>query len=444
MKCPNCGNELKQTDKFCTECGEKVEQKNISECPMCHQPISKGVIICPNCKNNIYTYNATPPLPTDKDFKKKNIRFTITFIICCLVAILVIVFAANSCTSSSYKGSNTNKSSSSVNNNTTYQKYQLKDMAFSVPYDWNKKDAENGYYFYDTLQNLLYIASDTYDYDYIDDNFYDGFVDGFKESCTDCVEVSHNYKTIDGIKSLNTQFTCKMNGNDMYMNMYLIPKNGIIYEFAFGSYGSSQSPDFDAAESKILKSINIKNSAIKENTTQKQTEKQTVKPTEPQTNKPTAKATEKPTEKPKSDISTGKANALKSAKSYLNYSAFSYQGLIDQLEYEKYSNEDAVYAVDNCGADWNEQALKSAKSYLDYSAFSYQGLIEQLEYEKFTNSEATYGADNCGADWNEQAVKSAASYLEYSSFSKDSLIDQLEYEGFTHDQAVYGAEQNGY
>lgn len=145
-----------------------------------------------------------------------------------------------------------------------------------------------------------------------------------------------------------------------------------------------------------------------------------------------------------SNETTGQKNALRSAKSYLNYSAFSYQGLVEQLEYEKYSHEDAVYAADNCGADWNEQALKSAITYLDYSAFSYSGLIEQLEYEGFTHEQAVYGADNCNADWNQQAAKSAEAYLDYSSFSRDSLIDQLEYEGFTREQAIYGAEANGY
>ena len=140
----------------------------------------------------------------------------------------------------------------------------------------------------------------------------------------------------------------------------------------------------------------------------------------------------------------GKKNARKSAESYLRYSSFSREGLIDQLEYEKYSHEDAVYAVDKLEVDWNEQALKSAESYLNYSSFSYEGLVDQLEYEGFTSSEAKYGADNCGADWNEQAAKSAASYLEYSSFSKGELIDQLEYEGFTHEQAVYGVEAVGY
>lgn len=89
-------------------------------------------------------------------------------------------------------------------------------------------------------------------------------------------------------------------------------------------------------------------------------------------------------------------------------------------------------------------AINSAKSYLEWSAFSYEGLIDQLEYEKYSHEDAVYAADNCGADWYEQAVKKARSYLEYSPFSRDGLIEQLEYEGFTYDQAVYGAEQNGY
>ncbi len=136
-------------------------------------------------------------------------------------------------------------------------------------------------------------------------------------------------------------------------------------------------------------------------------------------------------------------NVMSKAKSYLAYSGFSYTGLIEQLEYEKFAHEDAVWAADNCNADWNEEALESAKSYIDYSGFSYTGLIDQLEYGGFTTEEATYGADNCGADWNAEAAESAKAYLKYSSFSRDGLIDQLEYEGFTHEQAVYGVDQTG-
>lgn len=89
-------------------------------------------------------------------------------------------------------------------------------------------------------------------------------------------------------------------------------------------------------------------------------------------------------------------------------------------------------------------ALRSAQSYLDLMAFSHDGLVKQLEYEGYTHDDAVYAADNCGADWNEQAAKAAKDYIDLMPFSRDGLIKQLEYEGYTHEQAVYGAEKNGY
>lgn len=77
-------------------------------------------------------------------------------------------------------------------------------------------------------------------------------------------------------------------------------------------------------------------------------------------------------------------------------------------------------------------------------AFSYKGLVEQLEYEGYSNEEATYAVDNCGANWNEQAAKKAESYMSYMSFSRSGLIEQLEYEGFTSKQAEYGVTAVGY
>lgn len=89
-------------------------------------------------------------------------------------------------------------------------------------------------------------------------------------------------------------------------------------------------------------------------------------------------------------------------------------------------------------------ALRKAKQYLDMMSFSYNGIIQQLEYEGFNKDEAAYAADNCGADWNKQAVKKAEQYLNLMGFSRDRLIEQLQYEGFTYEQAIYGADANGY
>jgi SOS response regulatory protein OraA/RecX len=85
------------------------------------------------------------------------------------------------------------------------------------------------------------------------------------------------------------------------------------------------------------------------------------------------------------------------------------------------------------------QAQKKALSYLDYSAFSRQGLIDQLIFEGFTQDESIKAVSSLIVDWNEQAYIKAVDYLNYSSFSKQGLIDQLEFEGFTHSEAIYGA-----
>ena len=132
--------------------------------------------------------------------------------------------------------------------------------------------------------------------------------------------------------------------------------------------------------------------------------------------------------------------ALKRAHSYLNAMGISYTKLIYQLEFEGFSHEDAVYAADNCGADWNASALKKARSYINALGISYTGLIHQLEYDGFTPDEARYGADNCGADWNASALKKARSYMNALNLSYDRLIHQLEYDDFTHEQAVYAAD----
>lgn len=46
--------------------------------------------------------------------------------------------------------------------------------------------------------------------------------------------------------------------------------------------------------------------------------------------------------------------------------------------------------------DWNEQAAIVAQSYLDYSDFSRQGLLDQLLYEGFTQEQAEYGLEAVG------------------------------------------------
>jgi hypothetical protein len=96
-----------------------------------------------------------------------------------------------------------------------------------------------------------------------------------------------------------------------------------------------------------------------------------------------------------------------------------------------------------------EQAIGAAEDYLSFSAFSREGLIDQLSSSAgsgFPRSQAEYAVDHIDVDWNEQAVKAAKEYLSFSHFSRAGLIEQLESSAgskFTHAQAVHGADGAG-
>lgn len=113
---------------------------------------------------------------------------------------------------------------------------------------------------------------------------------------------------------------------------------------------------------------------------------------EPKTEEKPKKKEEPKKEKKADAPTTAQEQALRSAESYLNFTAFSKLGLKDQLLYEEHSEADAKWAVNAIDADWMEQAEKSAISYLEYAAFSEQELVGQLEFEKFTTEQAAHGA----------------------------------------------------
>ena len=109
---------------------------------------------------------------------------------------------------------------------------------------------------------------------------------------------------------------------------------------------------------------------------------------------PEAEPTPEP--EPEPELTLGQQNAIDSAESYLSFTAFSRTGLIDQLEFEGFSTEDATFAVDSLDIDWNEQAALTAEDYLDLMSFSRQSLLDQLLFEGFTQEQAEYGVSAVG------------------------------------------------
>jgi hypothetical protein len=55
-----------------------------------------------------------------------------------------------------------------------------------------------------------------------------------------------------------------------------------------------------------------------------------------------------------------------------------------------------VAGVEASGADWKAQAAKAAENYLDMMPFSRSGLIQQLEFEGYSREQAEFGVTQAG------------------------------------------------
>lgn len=114
---------------------------------------------------------------------------------------------------------------------------------------------------------------------------------------------------------------------------------------------------------------------------------------------------------------------------------------------------DAAAAEAAKGTVSQQNAYESARDYLDFSAFSRAGLIQQLTSEYgsgFPAADAEFAIERLeaegGVDWNAEAAEAAKDYLEFSSFSRSGLLQQLTSEfgsQFTPAQAEYGVSQTG-
>jgi hypothetical protein len=150
------------------------------------------------------------------------------------------------------------------------------------------------------------------------------------------------------------------------------------------------------------------------------------------------------------DASAAKSKADADAKAKADADAAAAKATAD-AEAKAKADADAAAAKAKAAADAaakagtvsQQSAQRKAASYLDFSAFSRSGLIGQLEYNKFSTEDATWAVDHVTVDWNAQAAKKAKSYMEFSSFSHASLVDQLVYNGFTAEQAEYGVSTTG-
>ena len=190
--------------------------------------------------------------------------------------------------------------------------------------------------------------------------------------------------TIDGFEAIKFDFTMTIDGSDYAVTTVALVKDDALYSLMVGYSDESQKM---TAED-ILASFRVEPAPEAADIQNDESASEPAAEPEP------APEPEPKAEEPKTTVSQD--NALRTAKDYLSFTAFSHDGLVEQLEFEGFSNEDAVWAADNCGADWMEQAEKTAANYLDLMGFSRSELIDQLVFEGYTQEQAEHGADSVG------------------------------------------------
>jgi len=95
--------------------------------------------------------------------------------------------------------------------------------------------------------------------------------------------------------------------------------------------------------------------------------------------------------------------AVDAAEDYLSEGqGFSEQGLVQQLTSSAgagFTEAQAEYAINSLHPDWDAQAVDSAKGYMQMGGFSQASLIQQLTSSAgsgFTQAQAQYAASQVG------------------------------------------------
>lgn len=299
-----------------------------------------------------------------------------TILICCLTAVLALT-GCNSSNKAKDESSNIEQTSTTQTSDVTT--YTIEALTFDVPSDWRQKEKNGWYYFYTPENDFMMLQIQDLEYE-LTEFFFDAYIESFRSGFTESTITHKGTQEINGIKFYNFKLSGILNENENSCELYSTWNAGKLYSFAISSKGTEYKHGDDLQKALTSLKINSSSDENSVNTTSSSSVVNTENVVPAETKSPTL----------------GEKNALKQAKRYLDVSSFSKSGLIDQLEFEGFTTEEATYAVENCNADWKEQAAKTAKRYLKVSSFSKSGLIDQLEFEGFTTEEAAYGVSAVG------------------------------------------------
>jgi|GEM_PF-154113 len=153
----------------------------------------------------------------------------------------------------------------------------------------------------------------------------------------------------------------------------------------------------------------------------------------------TTKKPESTTTKHNNGNYDSKSEAVKKAKELYNSDDNPSPGWVwEWLVYvDGFSEEDALYAIENSGLNWKKTAVDYVNQYDEYSDMSPLDIENELIDRGYSDEEIIFAIDNCNVNWKEVAVRYAGYVQDF--YTRQEVIDRLQESWhFTKEEAEYG------
>lgn len=87
-RCPNCGAQIADDSRFCSECGKEITQGNV--CPHCGASVGEGDAFCQNCGKSLNEAPSSEPITYEEEQSKSRFKKYLPYIIGAVLLLAII------------------------------------------------------------------------------------------------------------------------------------------------------------------------------------------------------------------------------------------------------------------------------------------------------------------------------------------------------------------
>jgi len=86
-QCPDCGAQIADDSRFCSECGKEITQANV--CPHCGASVGEGDAFCQNCGKSLNEAPSSEPITYEEEQSKSGFKKCLPYIIGAIILVAI-------------------------------------------------------------------------------------------------------------------------------------------------------------------------------------------------------------------------------------------------------------------------------------------------------------------------------------------------------------------